>query len=80
MYIFLESVLAVEDSFLLHNAFPVNLNDPMMVRNSMIQELRIWLCLSKMVNAGTFRTALKAMGKSSKYPSLRICNFLNSQK
>jgi hypothetical protein len=26
-----------------------------------------------MINAGTFRTALKALGKSSKYMSLKIC-------
>jgi hypothetical protein len=33
----------------------------------------------KMVNAGTFRTALRAMGKSSKYMTLKVYNFLTMQ-
>jgi hypothetical protein len=32
-----------------------------------------------MVNAGTFRTALRAMGKSSKYMTLKVYNFLTMQ-
>jgi hypothetical protein len=33
-----------------------------------------------MVNPGTFRTTLKAMGKNSKYMSLKIYNFSTMEK
>jgi hypothetical protein len=33
-----------------------------------------------MLNCGTFKTALKAVGKSSKYMGSNICNFSTIQK
>jgi hypothetical protein len=35
----------------------------------------VWLCLSKIVNIGAFRTALKTVEKNSKTMSLKIYNF-----
>jgi hypothetical protein len=35
--------------------------------------------LSKIVNVGTFKIALKAVRKSSRYMSLKICNFSTMQ-
>ena len=40
---------------------------------------RVCLCLSKMVNAETFRAALKAVGKNSENLSSNICNFSTMQ-
>jgi hypothetical protein len=62
------------------NVLSVNINDSRRIRNSRVQESRMWLCLCKMVNTGTLRTALEAMGKSSKYGNLKIYNFLTIQK
>jgi hypothetical protein len=36
-----------------------------------VQESRVLLCLNKIINDGTLKTALKAMGKSSKYMGLK---------
>jgi hypothetical protein len=52
----------------------------MMIRNSMALGVEVQLPLSKMVNTGACRTALKVMGKSSKYMSLKIDNFSTMQK
>lgn len=40
----------------------------------------MWLISNKMVNIGTFRTALKAMEKNYKNMSAKIYNFSTLQK
>ena len=72
----------MEDSFLVRNVLPVNINDSMIIRNSSpgVQESRVWLCLSKMLNSGAFRTALRAVEKNSKTMSLKIYNSSTMQK
>jgi hypothetical protein len=66
----------VEDSFLPRNVLPVNVNDSTIIRQHKSRRLR----LSKIVNTGTSRTALKASGKNSKYMSSKICNFSTMQE
>ena len=61
MYVF--SGPAVGESFLLKNVLPVNFNDSMIIRNRVQESVAV---------SRTFRTALKDMGKNSKYVSSKI--------
>jgi len=62
------------------NVLPVNVNDPMRIRNNMSIGVKGVLCLCKMVNVRTFRIAIKAMEKNSKNMNSKIYNFSTMQK
>ena len=63
----------------LRNVLPVNINDSQIIREQESRRQRCGWCLSKMVNAGTFRKTLKAVGKNIENTSLKIYNFSSIQ-
>ena len=62
----------------LSNVLPINVNDPMIIRDSMSPGDEVVANVSAKLNAGTFRTAFKAVGKNSKNMSQK--KFLNYAK
>jgi hypothetical protein len=64
----------------LSNVLPINVNDPMIIRDSMSPGDEVVANVSAKLNAGTFRTAFNAVEKDSKNMRLKIYNFSTMQK
>ena len=64
---------------MLKNVLPVNVNNSMIITDSMSSGGEVLLMPQQMVNARTFRTAPKAVGKNTESMSSKIHNYSTMQ-